>query len=353
MSGFSPRFVPSWAMDDALVAYEKMVDDGRRWGLDEAALRALARVRWVVTEKIHGANLCLAVSSTGEVRAASRRRWLAPDDDFFGFPAVVAPLTSGLQRLGARLLDGASGQVLVYGELFGGGYPHPDVAPVAGVSPVQTGVWYAPGLGWMPFDVAIVDASGKRYLAAGEAHARLREADLPCMEPLHIGSYTEAMTFAVGQPTALPSALGLPPIGGNLAEGVVVRPWDAVTVRDAAGQVVRPLLKRKLAAFAEDERFHDATAQRAAPAGVREAVFQRAAWMVNEPRLAAARSKLGAVERQGAPGRRLLADAIVTDVLDELLADGALAPLNASEQARLGVTVLADATALVELFATG
>ena len=35
-----------------------------------------------------------------------------------------------------RRLVGARGVVRLYGELFGGSYPHPDVAPVAGMSAV-------------------------------------------------------------------------------------------------------------------------------------------------------------------------------------------------------------------------
>jgi Rnl2 family RNA ligase len=337
-------------MTDEVPAYEKMVDDPRRWGLDEAALRALSRVTWAVTEKIHGANLCLVVEPGG-VRASCRSRWLTPDDDFFGFQAIVARLEGALRTLAAPLLGPDVARVLVYGELFGGAYPHPDVPVEAGVAPVQTGIWYAPGLDFSAFDVALVGAGGKRYLAARDVHERLRGAGVPCTEPLHVGTYTEAMAFVVGGDTVVPARRGLPAIAGNRAEGVVVRPWEPVEVRDASGRAVRPLLKRKLAAFAEDERFHGAERQRAAPAGVWEALVQRAAWMVNEPRLAAARSKLGAVERRGPSGRAELREAIVVDVLDELAADGALDALGASERGRLSARVRDDTGALVELFA--
>lgn len=38
---------------------------------------------WVVTEKVHGANICFLCDGT-EVKAAKRSEILASDDDFFG-----------------------------------------------------------------------------------------------------------------------------------------------------------------------------------------------------------------------------------------------------------------------------
>lgn len=45
--------------------------------------------------------------------------------------------------------------ITVYGELFGGHYPHDSVSPVSGLKPVQTGIYYSPSLEFFVFDIAI------------------------------------------------------------------------------------------------------------------------------------------------------------------------------------------------------
>lgn len=333
-------------------SYEKMPEETRRWGLDDAGFRALSRVPWVVTEKIHGANLCFEVTAQG-VRASSRSRWLGPDDDFFGFQTVLARLTPALQALFARLLGEPAGEgarALVYGELYGGGYPHPDVPPVAGVTPIQTGIWYAPDIAFAAFDLATDGPDGKRYLDYARAVDIFRTVEIPYSTPLLVGAYADAMAYPLGFATTIPA--GLPALAGNLAEGVVVKPWEAVEVRDERGRVVRPILKRKIAEFAEDERFHQAERPAQAPASEFEALRQHASWLVNEPRLAAARSKLGPVERQGEAGRAALIDAVTDDALVSLAE--AWGPrfvgLSAAEQARLRAFLRDEAAALVELY---
>lgn len=50
--------------------------------------------RWnrevVVTEKIDGTNALISITEHGDVRAGSRKRWITPEDDNFGFATWVA-----------------------------------------------------------------------------------------------------------------------------------------------------------------------------------------------------------------------------------------------------------------------
>src|ERR1700691_5256338 len=111
-------------------AYEKIAESSQAWvGDDEAAFRALARAEGIVTEKIHGANF-VVVSAGAAIRAAKRKAFLSPGEDFFGHEALLARLSPAVRSLVAlvRIRDPRVARVLVYGELFGGGYPHPDVA---------------------------------------------------------------------------------------------------------------------------------------------------------------------------------------------------------------------------------
>jgi len=333
-------------------SYEKMPEETRRWGLGEEGFRALARVPWVVTEKIHGANLCFEVDAAGQ-RASCRSRWLEADDDFFGYRPVMARLLGGLRGLFDRLSTEGASRVLVYGELFGGRYPHPAVARVAGVEPIQTGIWYAPGVEFRAFDLATDGPAGKGYVPFERACALFAAAGVPHCRPLLVGSYGEAMAFSNTFTTTLPAELGLPPLDDNEAEGVVVKPWSAVAVRDQQGRAVRPILKRKIDKFAEDERYHQAERPAQAPGSEFEAMKQHASWLVNEPRLAAVRSKLGAVEKQGEAGLRLLTEAIFQDALASMAEQWGprLAALGAPERARLESFLRDEAATLVELLA--
>ncbi len=309
-------------MDDVkpgFVAYEKMGDRPESWGLDEAGERALARVSWVVTEKIHGANFVLLCD--GEtVRPAKRKQLLDDEEDFFGHKAVVARLEGPVKELWAALSAETPGlvQLAVHGELFGGGYPHPDVPPVEGVQPVQTGVWYAPGIEFCAFDVALW-APERRYLDFDRAMALVAAAGMMAAEPLLIGRRDEAMSFPIEFTTTLPARLGLPPLKEpNLAEGVVIKPERELALVDARGQAVRPILKRKIAIFAEDERFHGAERWARVPSNQLEALKQHVSWLINEPRLAAARSKIGPVRPGDRAARAELAERVIEDIEAQL-----------------------------------
>lgn len=48
-------------------------------------------------------------------------------------------------------------KIFIYGELFGGEYPHPEVNPVSGVQAIQTGVYYSPRIEYCAFDIAVVE----------------------------------------------------------------------------------------------------------------------------------------------------------------------------------------------------
>jgi hypothetical protein len=69
------------------------------------------------------------------------------------FCPCVTPSTKSLLTvapLAPRQNAASSRQLSVYGELFGGSYPHPFVPVEEAVSAVQTGVWYAPDVEFAP-----------------------------------------------------------------------------------------------------------------------------------------------------------------------------------------------------------
>ncbi|HEY1012377.1 MAG TPA: RNA ligase family protein [Herpetosiphonaceae bacterium] len=305
-------------------SYEKMAESPQEWRLDEAGFRLLGRQRWVVTEKIHGANFCL-LSDGAALACANRRRLLGPGDDFFGHQAVVARLRPASLELGraVRRRHGAE-FVLIYGELFGGAYPHPAVDAAPGAEPVQTGIFYAPAVEFWAFDLALGwrDRPGRRYLGYDEALDLCAAVGLPCAEPLLVGGYAQAMAYPERFESTVPRRLGLPPLAQpNLAEGVVIKPLGEL-LGDGPRGPFRPVLKKKIAEFAEDARFHQAAKPRAGGgAGGAEADLAFAAFnLITENRLRAALSKLG-YRRPGQPSRGAeLFGLLVDEVLETLRA---------------------------------
>jgi Rnl2 family RNA ligase len=331
------------------VPYPKIAE---RLDAGEAVERALARAPWVVTEKIHGANLALISDGGDAVRGAKRKALLAPDEEFFGWTSIVARLADPVRALVGALRSGDPDlvRVIVYGELFGGAYPHPDVPPVPGVEPVQTGVWYAPDIQWRAFDIGLVRGDGVTLLDWEQAEPRLAAAAIPYLRPRLIGKINEAQNYPLGFETAIPVELGLPRITGNRAEGIVIKPLRAPIVD---GQPVAPRLKRKLAEFAEDERFHGAQ-KWGSPArdgaDAYAALVAAARARINEPRLHAARSKIGRIRPGDRKRRAELQATIVDDILDEIATTHKKpwGRASKSERERLRVELAADVAQLID-----
>ncbi|WP_194912404.1 RNA ligase family protein [Catenulispora rubra] len=316
---------------------------------------------WVATEKVHGAHFALVCDASG-VRPAKRRELLDEDelDEFFGVSriwptvAVAAARCAALLRSGAGLADDAI--VTLYGELAGGRYPHPDVAEVDGAQPVQTGVWYAPGLFWLLFDAQVTlgktskssapdkpsepsesnefgesnepgepgefgefgepdepSAPSKRrwWVAEREVRAAASEAGLLNVPVLARGALKQLQDLPAAFPSRVPALFGLPEVEDNLAEGYVLKP--AVEWEEGAE---RPMLKVKQKAFAEDERFAGARPYIAPPegaAGVPAWLVVQASALLTPTRAAAAVSKLG-------PGSapEIVATEIAKDAAEEI-----------------------------------
>jgi hypothetical protein len=219
----------------------------------------------------------------GRVRFGKRREWLEPDAPFFGWQLVATELATRVTAIADAL---GAAQVIAYGELFGGGYPHPDVPEAPGLSPVQTGIWYHPGLQWALLDlfVASDDADVGSWVAWREVSA-LAEAHGVYTPPVRgRGRRTDLEMLPVEFTSAVATSYGLPPIADNLAEGLVIKP--------ERGGAARPILKKKIAAFSE-ARFGEAEAWDPRAVGRTELMYW-AERLVNPARIASARSKLGA-----------------------------------------------------------
>ncbi|PTL83495.1 RNA ligase family protein [Vitiosangium sp. GDMCC 1.1324] len=260
---------------------------------------------WIALEKIHGAQLVIAVRA-GQVWFGKRKAWLSEEESFFGWQLLRAPLGAAAQRM-THALKAEASTVYFYGELFGGHYPHPAVPSVPGLSAVQTGIWYAPDLNWSPFDVLVArdDEDEGTLLAHHELEAVASDAGVLTPPVLRRGTRADMDTVPTRGPTRVPGLLGLPPIADNVAEGLVIKSDQR------APPNARASVKRKITEFNEG-RFDESEAwDPHQPLSV-EALADWSARLVNPARIASALSKCGRDRVEP------LLDEVVLDVLMDL-----------------------------------
>jgi Rnl2 family RNA ligase len=252
--------------------------------LSSGSFEAPKRDDWVATEKIHGAQMVVGASAD-DVRIGKRKAWLEADEPFFGWQ-MLRPSLHSLARSAHRALGG-TGEIWLYGELFGGHYPHPAVTPVAGLVPVQTGIWYAPDLQFAVFDIVqAVDAAEPSFLDHDRVQEIASVAGFRTAPVLARGRFADLDCLPVRFSTRVPELLGLPAISANDAEGYVLKP--------AAGAPIsaRAAAKRKLAEF-DEKKFDESQALDENAHLSRDDLFALASHFINTARIASARSKVG------------------------------------------------------------
>jgi Rnl2 family RNA ligase len=289
---------------------------------------------WVATEKVHGAQL--VVASDGRTECFGKRKaWLAHDEPFFGWQLLRSDLGTAARAIHQEL--SLTGVVRLYGEIFGGKYPHAEVAPLAGVTPVQTGIWYAPDVRFALFDIAVErDGSEPELLSHTEVESLAAANGLFVVPLLGRGPRAQLESLPVRFPSRVPQLLGLPYLADNVAEGFVLKP-DA-----RASAASRYVTKWKIPEF-DDARFDESEPWNSDVVLDLEALILLARRLVNPARVASARSKVGT-------RRSDVCEEVVLDVLVDLEAAYPVATrsLDGRDEERLRDCIVALAQELTD-----
>lgn len=243
---------------------------------------------WVAQEKIHGAQVVVGVSAT-ELRIGKRKAWLSEGDAFFGWQLLRAELARVARAVRDALRVESDRELHLYGELFGGAYPHPSVSPIAGLSPVQTGIWYAPDMRWAPFDAVLLapgDAASAEFVDAIELAAAVTAAGALSPPVLARGKKADVSATPHRFLTRVPDALGLPALPNNFAEGLVLKPAARTRVSE------RTVTKRKIEEF-DETRYGESEAWDPNQVIPLDGLIALAIRLLDAPRLQSARSKAG------------------------------------------------------------
>lgn len=260
---------------------------------------------WVALEKIHGSQLVIGVTRD-DIQVGNRKRWLCHNESFFGWQLLRAFLHETGRRAFERVNQDAV-QLMLYGELFGGRYPHPDIREASALQPVQTGVWYAPDLRWALFEILVLSQGpGAEALFLGYSETRALADEIGVLTPprLALGSRTKVLDLPVRFPSRMGIDLGLPPLSDNLSEGYVAKP-------DARMPISRyTTLKRKREEM-EERRFDESIPWDPLRILPPDVIFGIADGLVNKPRLDSAASKVGRVD-----DRQILLEAVLDVLID-------------------------------------
>lgn len=237
---------------------------------------------WVATEKLHGAHFLVCVQEQ-IVQFGKRKAWLKADDSFFGWQLIK----NEIENQAISISKSLNQNVIIYGELIGGHYPHQDVIPVPGLSAIQTGIWYSPQIHWVVFDVLILSSSEEDYfLAYNEVESLAKELSFLIPPFVQRGKLTDLNNISIEFVTRFPKLFNLPTIDNNIAEGIVIKPDLRFKLSE------RPIIKRKIPKF-NDIQFDLSCPYSPGILSTHE-LLQWSKKLINAPRFASARSKVGA-----------------------------------------------------------
>jgi len=170
---------------------------------------------WVQLLKIHGANY--SYSCDGETVTRGKRNSFL-DENFYGdqnfdYSQNVMDLWKHLEFVGIE-------EIVVYGEIYGGVYNHPEVPKIPGFSKVQQEIQYCPENRFACFDI-MCDGI---FMNWDDVVHFCNMFEIPLVPELRRGKFEDLIQESTVFPDPLHLQFGLPTINGNDAEGWVMKP---------------------------------------------------------------------------------------------------------------------------------
>ena len=316
--------------------------------MERISLEVDANQEFVVQEKVHGSNVCF-VTDGKTVSFGKRTGFVEADEKFYDYQELYERYTSKIMSLFASVANHLTDikTATVFGEMFGGTYPHPDVKNSPKTMIIQKGVHYCPYHEFYAFDLYVTTDHSGRYLPVDEANAFFENEGFFYAQSLFRGTLAQCLTYPNNNLSQISTWLRLPPIEDNICEGIVIRPVAPTYLRNGA----LVLLKSKNARFAEKK----AIKKRAPKLFVEPSYSQELNNLlpvvdqyVTENRLNNVVSKIGHVSVPKETGK--LIGLFSKDILDDFLKEhsGLYAAIEKSEQKILNRHINSSATNLIK-----
>jgi Rnl2 family RNA ligase len=189
--------------------------------IEQIRLQGFGDEVFIVQEKVHGANFSFFTGGK-EIKIGKRTAFIEKDEKFFNAHQILERYRKNVievfQKVKTIHLDVET--VVIYGELFGGGYKHKEVEPVKDAVKVQKGVEYTPHNEFYAFDIKL---NGTTYLDTDIVNEIFEETGFFYAKILFQGTLEEALRFPNVFNSKIPAWLGLPEIEDNICEGTIVK----------------------------------------------------------------------------------------------------------------------------------
>lgn len=188
--------------------------------MDQIRLQGFGDEVFIVQEKVHGANFSFFTDGK-EIKIAKRTAFIEKNEKFYNAHQILEQYRKNVINLFQKVktIYPNVETVVIYGELFGGGYKHKDVEPVKNAIRVQAGIEYAPFNDFYAFDIKL---NGVTYLDTDIVNSIFEETGFFYAKTLFEGTLEEALKFPNVFNSKIPTWLGLPEMN-NMCEGTIIK----------------------------------------------------------------------------------------------------------------------------------
>ncbi|WP_137904862.1 RNA ligase, Rnl2 family [Chryseobacterium sp. 2VB] len=189
--------------------------------IDQIRMQGFGDEVFIVQEKVHGANFSFFTDGK-EIKIAKRTAFIEKDEKFFNAHQMLERYRNNVIEVFQKVktIHPDVETVVIYGELFGGGYQHKEVESVKDAVKVQKGIEYAPHNEFYAFDIKL---NGVTYLDTEVVNQIFEETGFFYAKILFQGSLEEALKFPNVFNSKIPAWLGLPELENNRCEGTIIK----------------------------------------------------------------------------------------------------------------------------------
>lgn len=189
--------------------------------IDQIKMQGFGDEVFIVQEKVHGANFSFFTDGK-EIKIGKRTAFIEKDEKFFNTHQILERYRKKVIEVFGRVktMYPDVETVVIYGELFGGGYKHKEVEAVKDAVKVQKGIEYAPYNEFYAFDIKL---NGTTYLDTDLVNQIFEETVFFYAKILFQGTLEEALKFPNVFDSKIPDWLGLPEMNNNMCEGTIVK----------------------------------------------------------------------------------------------------------------------------------
>ncbi|MCD1118537.1 RNA ligase, Rnl2 family [Chryseobacterium turcicum] len=189
--------------------------------IDQIRLQGFWDEVFVVQEKVHGANFSFFTDGK-EIKIAKRTAFIEKDEKFYNAHQILERYRTKVINVFEKIktIHPDVETVVIYGELFGGGYKHKEVESVKEAIKVQKGVEYTPQNEFYAFDIKL---NGTTYLDTDLVNQIFEDTGFFYAKILFQGTLEEVLKFSNAFDSKIPAWLGLPEIENNVCEGTIIK----------------------------------------------------------------------------------------------------------------------------------